>query len=674
MFATATRSTSLGNRNHPCRCGSGRKFKHCCAASSPAPSAFDLNLQQGIEHLQADDAPRALLCFAEALRIQPNSAPAVSNLGVTFVRLNETQRALTCYRQAIQLDPNFAPAHSNLGQLLYALGHATEAAESLQTAIQLNPTLADAWVNLGAALRSLGRFDEAADASHRALHLRPRDVDAHLNLGNALKEQGQLSEAAAVYRRAIDLNPHDPRPHSNLGETLRDQAQPEAAAHAYERAVAASPTFAPAYSNLLYLHAFTRDITPAAELALARNFERRILTLEERAEARAAASPHSGVFQPTPLDSRPLRLGIVSAELGTHAVAEFLQPILENFNRTANLDRPAVHLTLFPTTGRHDARADHFRSLANDFHPITTLTDPAAVNLIRSRHIDVLLDTSGHTVGNRLGVFARRAAPVQATYVGYWSTTGLTEMDYYVADPDAGPALEPHFAENLYRLPRLGTTYRGDPALAIDWQPDPHGRLRLGSFNKFAKIREQTIALWSTALHALPNSVLILEDRGTNEHESHHRIRSGFATHNIDPTRISFIPYIPGHERHMSLYNQIDIALDTIPFNSGTTGFDALWMGVPLITVEGQTMGSRIATAALNALGRPEWVAPTPETFANLVCDVATTLSPNPPTRNNQREALRHHMQSSPLLDAPTLTRALESAFADMYIRWLQTA
>ena len=673
MFAAATRPAALGGRNQPCRCGSGRKAKHCCAATTAAPSAalpsaFQLNLQQGIDHLQSGDAPRALLCFSEAIRLDPTSAAAVSNLGVTLMRLNEQQRALTCYRQAIQLEPSFAPAHSNLGQLLHSLGHAAEAAQSLQTALHLNPTLADAWVNLGAALRTLGRFDEAAAASHRALNLRPRDIDAHLNLGNALKEQGQLAEAATVYRRAIQLDPHDPRPHSNLGETLRDQAQPEAAALAYQLAVSANPTFAPAYSNLLYLHAFTRDISPEAELALARNFERSILTLEERAEARAAASPHSRVFQPLPLHNRPLRLGIVSAELGTHAVAEFLQPILES------LDRSRIHLTLFPTTGRHDARATHFRSLADEFHPLTTLTDTAATGLIRSRHIDVLLDTSGHTTGNRLGVFARRAAPVQATYVGYWSTTGLTEMDYYIADPDPSAAIEAHFAETLFRLPRLGTTYRGDPALAINWQPDPQGRLRLGSLNKFAKIREQTIALWATALRALPNSVLILEDRGANEQESHHRIRSGFAAHHIDPNRIGFIPYIPGHERHMSLYNQIDIALDTLPFNSGTTGFDALWMGVPLLTVEGHTMGSRIATAALNALGCPNWVAPTPEAFASLVRDVATTLSPNPPTRNNQREALRRQMQTSPLLDAPTLTRALETAFETMYNRWLQTS
>jgi protein O-GlcNAc transferase len=669
MFATPTRSASIGGRNQPCRCGSGRKYKNCCDPTADHPAAaFDLHLQQGIAHLRQGDVPHALTCFSEALRLRPNSAPAISNLGVTFVRMNDTARALTCYRRAIELDPHFAPAHSNLGQLLYSLGHADQAAHSLHAAITLNPTLADAWINLGAALRNLGRYEEAAAASHHALHLRPRDLDAHLNLGNAFKDQGQLAEAAAIYRRAIQLDPSDPRPHSNLGETLRDQGQPEAAARAYQLAVAAAPSFAPAYSNLLYLHAFTRDIAPAAELELARSFERSILSPEERAAARAAASLHGGVFTPEPLHNRRLRLGIVSAELGTHAVAEFLQPILEQ------LDRSRFHLTLFPTTGRHDARARHLRSLADEFVPLTTLTDADATSLIRSRSIDVLLDTSGHTVGNRLGVFARRSAPVQATYVGYWSTTGLTEMDHYIADPDAPAAIEAHFAENLQRLPRLGVTYRGDPSLAIDWQLDPERKLRLGSLNKFAKIREQTLALWATALHALPGSVLVLEDRGVNEAESHQRIRSGLASHSIDPARVRFLPYIPGHERHMSLYNQIDIALDTLPFNSGTTAFDALWMGVPVVTVEGVTMGARIAGAALHALGRPEWIAPTPQAFAALVCEVSTTLSPNPPTRNNQRTNLRSQMQSSPLLDAQTLTRALEAAFITMYDRWLQSS
>jgi protein O-GlcNAc transferase len=676
MIASPTQPPASGVRNQPCRCGSGRKFKHCCAnAAGAAPSIapetateFNLLLRQGIDALNAGEPRKAALNLSAAIRLHPQSAPAISNLGVALFRLREPQRAITCYRQAIAIDGRFAPAYSNLGQALGELGHAAEAAAALEAATALDPMLADAFVNLGATLRTLGRYPEAATASRRALELRPDDVDAQLNLGNALKEQGLYTEAAAHYRRATELAPADPRGRNNLGETLRDQGDIPSAAHAYQQALEADPKCAAAYSNLLYLYAFTRAISPAAELRLARCYEQRLLTTEERDAAHAAASPSAGVFDTTPLEGRKLRVGIVSAELGTHAVAEFLQPILET------LDRSRFHLTLFPTTGRHDARAQRFRELADEFLPLTSLSDEAAVELIRSRQIDVLLDTSGHTLGNRLGVFARRAAPVQATYVGYWSTTGLTEMDYFIADPDPTPAIEAHFSEKLWRLPRLGTTYRGDPSFALDWQPDPEGVIRLGSFNKFGKIREHTIALWSMALHIVPQAVLVLEDRAAHEDESHTRIRAGFAAHGVDPERIRFLPYIPGHERHMLLYNQLDIALDTIPFNSGTTAFDSLWMGVPLLTLEGNTMGGRIAGAALNALGRPEWVAPNAEAFAELVQSAAAALPTDPEARRLQRQAQRDAMSASPLGDAVSLTHALEGALTGMFNSWLHAA
>ena len=674
MIATLPPAELVVGRNHPCPCGSGRKHKHCCLAKpapvtpnprTPLPElSFQSTLQRGNSVLASGDPLQAAVLLAEAIRIRPDSAAAISNLGVALLHLGNPQRAITCYRQAIQVDPSFAPAHSNLGQALTQLGHTAEAIAALEAAIALDSNFADAYVNLGAALRTAGRYEDSIRTSRRALALQPHNVEACLNLGNALKEQGQLSEAALSYRLAIRLAPKDPRGYNNLGETYRDQGEPAAAALAYEQALEVQPN-PTAYSNLLYLHAFTRDITPAAELELARNYERTLLPEGERSTARLAASRNSGTFAATPLEGRQLRLGIVSAELGTHAVAEFLEPILER------LDRTRFHLTLLPTTNRHDDRAQRIRSLADDFLPISTLNDTQAVELIRNQQIDVLLDTSGHTLGNRLGVFARRAAPVQATYVGYWSTTGLTEMDYFIGDPDQPRSLEPHFAEHLWRLPRLGVTYRGDPALALDWQPDPNGHIRLGSFNKFGKIREQTIALWAQALRSVPRSLLVLEDRGTDESESHQRLRSGFLRHGVSADRIRFIPYIPGHERHMLLYNQLDIALDTVPFNSGTTAFDALWMGVPLVTLEGQTMGARIAGAALNALGRRSWVAQTPNNFASTVQILADTLPTDPTARNQLRNLLRNQMSASPLTDATTLTRALETAFTSMYNRWL---
>lgn len=646
------------------------------AATRPAPkpdadrnARFQKLMQESVDHLRARRWRQGATVLAAAIELDPQSSDAVCNLGVAFYYLGDPQRATVCYLKALELNPKMASSHSNLGQALLALGRNTEAAAHLIKAVELDPKLTDAWVNLGAALNVIGKHAAAAEASRHALELDANNLEAALNLGNAFKQEGMLSEAAHCYRRVIALNPRDARGYNNLGETLRDQGEPTAASRAYEAALAVDPRNPAAFSNLLYLHAFTRDISPEAELALARQFESFLLTDEERSVARAAACPWTGAFTAEPLGAgvarRQLRIGIVSAELGTHAVAEFLEPVL------ATIDRSRFHLTLFPVSGRFCERAARIREMADGFVPLTSMTDAVAVERIRRERIDVLIDTSGHTMNNRLGLFARRAAPVQATYIGYWSTTGLTEMDYFIADQDPPASIEAHFSERFWRLPRFGTCYRGDRELELGWQPHPEGRIRLGAFAKYGKIREATLALWAAALHVVPNSVLLLEDRGHNESESHARIRAGLAVHGIAADRVEFLDYEPGHARHMRMYHQLDIALDTVPFNGGTTSFDALWMGVPVVTIEGETEGARITGAALNALGVPEWIAGSVPDFAGIVAGIARTCSGDVEDRLGLRQGLREKMAASPLCDPISLTHALEQGFEQMYERWL---
>ncbi len=626
------------------------------------PNQFEAHFNLGSALAQAGANLDAMASLVEAIRLQPQSAEAINSLGVCIVRQGSHERAIVCYRKAISLKPGFAPAHSNLGRSLMSMGLLDDAASSLRQALSLQPDFVDAMVNLGAVLVRQGQYDESKQVSKLALTLQPTNLEALINLGNAFKEAGELRPAVAVYEEAIRLHPTEPRAYTNIGDTLRDLADIPAAADMYRKALEVCPGFTIAYSNLLYLHAFARDITPQEELAVARKWEEAALTADERDAARKASSPRGGVFHPSPLAGRKLRIGIVSAEIGSHAVAEFLQPLVET------MDRGRFHLTLFSTVPHHGQRAAHLRSLADDFISLKGLTDEASTELIRQHKIDVLMDTSGHTASNRLGIFARRAAPVQCTYIGYWSTTGLTEMDWFLSDPHAPAAVQSGFSEGLWRLPRIAVSYRGDHALThTEWRPEPSGKIRLGSFNKYGKMREETFALWAKVLHALPEANLLLEDRGSADEESHERIVSGLAAHGISGERVEFIPYAPGHERHMSLYNQLDIALDTVPFNSGTTAFDALWMGVPLVALEGHTIGGRMGASVLSSLGRPEWIAKTAYEYAAIVCALARNVE----LRKHLRATQRTQMAASDLCDARGLTRAVQEAFVAMYERWL---
>ncbi len=726
-------------RNGACSCGSGKKYKRCCLSregqagsflmqprvedSQPAGLVFDdraaarTQTNAGVTLKRSGKLNEAIACFRQAaqldpaqyaahfqlgsllaqtgsfeeaarslimaIQLRPDAPEAINNLGAVFRGIGSHERAVVCFRKALDLQPNHAPALSNLGSSLAALGRHTEAIAALQRATRHDPSLADAYVNLGSALVSAGRCTEAIEACLRALELSPGDPEALLNLGNGYKERGQLALAEATYLRAIAAAPGDARAHINLGDAYRDHGKISEAADSYRNALCAEPHSTTAYSNMLYLHAFAHDLPQDAELKRARRWETIALPEGERAAARQAESSSAGVFQSVPLAGRKLRVGIVSAELGSHAVAEFLQPLLES------LDRERFHLTLFPSAHRADAREArslHLLSLADACLPVWSMSDADAVALIRRERIDVLMDTSGHTAGNRLGIFARRAAPVQCTYIGYWGTTGLTEMDWFVSDPDAPAACEAGFSERLWRLPRIAVCYRGDVSLrnapSDELEREPAGTVWVGSFNKYAKIREETLELWANVLHAVPEAKLLLEDRGTHEEDAHERILGGLAAHGIAPERVEFIPCVAGHERHMLLYNRLDVALDTLPFNSGTTAFDALWMGVPLVALEGDWIGGRMSASTLRALGRAEWIAKTHQEYAGIVRGLVNGLmnelargSAGGGTRPSElrtrlREQQRTAMSASPLTDAAGLAKALGEAFTGMYEHW----
>ncbi len=605
----------------------------------------------------------ALPTLEMAAQLSPNDPDVYNNLGNAFIEAKRTDEALATLRHALRLQPSFAQAHNNLGNALSQAGRNAEAIESYRHALRLAPDYAEAYNNLGMAQKQLVRLDEAEDSYHRALELKPEYAEAHNGLGAVLQYCGRIDDAAESYRRALEISPNFARAHNNLGNSLKNLGQLDAAATCYSRALDILPNFNEAYSNLLYLHAFTRNIPPEAELVIASEWEKIVLNDADRGVAQDVERLFRYPVTRSYRAGRKLKIGVLSAEIGQHAVTEFLTPFLEQ------LDRNRFHVTLFPTTVRQEPRVEQLRSLADEFRTLVGLPDRAAADLIRAAEIDILIDTTGHMTGCRLGIVEHRAAPVQCHYIGYHGSTGLTEMDWFIGDEALLPhALDAHFRERIWRLPRLWIAYKCDTFLPeSQWQPRSDGSIVFGSFNNLAKVREEALALWAKVLHVVPNSTLLLKDRSSISSGVQERIRRLLSDHGIESARVVFAGHTPDWKAHMALYDSVDIALDPVPLNSGTTAFDALWMGVPLVSIEGTWMGARMTSAMLKSLGKSEWIAQSEDDYVAIV----STLAADVEGRTKQRAEQRKMMAASPLCDAVGLTRALEDAFEKMFdIRW----
>ena len=591
----------------------------------------------------------------QTLAANPRDAIAHANLALLLAGRGRHADAETHARQAVSLAPDEPFVHHALGYALQEQGRWAEASLCYRQTLTLAPDDADARYNLAQAFKALG-LREPAIACYRALlAVHPDDAESLNNLGNLLSEAGAHAEAAALFHRVIAraAPAMAALAHNNLGNLLLDLGQFAAAERHYVRALQLRPGFALAYSNLLSTMAYMVSASPAAQRAWAAGWERQALDAGTRNAARRRR------FPPRPRHGRPLRLGILSAEFSTHAVAYFLLPWLRA------LDRRRVTLSLYPTQPGTAAVAARFRALADSWTPLIGGDAAAAARRIRADRIDVLLETSGHTIGNRLAVVAQRAAPVQCHYIGYFATTGLSTLDYFIADEVlVPPEHDAHFVERVWRLPRTRYVYEPlVPAPMPHWRPDARGILWLGSLNNPAKVRQAALALWARVLHELPEARLLLKDARTAPEASRARILAVLAECGIGAERVAFAPQVSSWSEHMAQYAQLDLALDTVPYNSATTACDALWMGVPLVTLCGERFAGRMAASLLVGLGRREWIATTPDDFVARTVRLARDVA----QRATLRHTLRAELRASELGDALGLATVLAADFARMF-------
>jgi protein O-GlcNAc transferase len=624
-------------------------------ALDPKNVDAECNLGNALKDLgQLDEAAES---FRRRLKIKPD-ASAYNNLGATLQALGRFDEAVASFRRVLEIKPD-AEAHCNLGAALQELGQLDEAAACCRRALELAPDFALAQSNLGGALAGLGQLDESVACFRRALELAPDYAEAHSNLGNALRDLGRLDESVSCCRRALELEPGLAEAHSNLGNALIDIGQPDEAVACFRRALKLKPDSANAYSNLLFLYGYNALIAPREYLAHARGWEQACVPAPDRQQA------HDRIFQRPPLTERRLKVGYVSGDFCQHAVSYFIEQLF------ACHDRTRIELFAYSNNVNGDVVTERLRSLVDHWVLIAGMNDAAVLNQIESDKIDVLIDLSGHTAHNRMGVFARRAAPVQVHYLGYFASTGLTEMDYMIGDEIlTPPAMDSHAREKIWRLPRIRASYGGTADLPLPrWHPAQDGNVWLGSFNNLGKITPQTIDLWARVLHALPEGRLLLKTKELADAGNRQRILNALNGHGIPSDRIELRDrsVTPGWREHMAYYNRLDIVLDSIGAHGGyTTTCDALWMGAPVVTLEGDRMARRMAASILHAIGHPEWIALTEAEYVEKVVALARNVEQRKMLRANQRD----RMTASPLCDAKDLAMHIEDAYFEFFKRW----
>jgi predicted O-linked N-acetylglucosamine transferase (SPINDLY family) len=636
-------------------------YAEALLATDQAKEALDI-LQTAMQRGHDTPAIQALRQKAEAAVLESNAtneAPALTEINQLFELFSDRRYAELESRARVLVNqyPRSGIAWKALGISLHAQGK--DALPALQNATEFLPDDDEAYNVLGLALEALGQLDGAVANFGRALEINPVFAEAHNNMGIALQGLGQLNGAVASYRLALDIKPDYAEAHSNLGRAVEALGRLDDAVTSFSRALEIKPDSTEVNSNLLFLYGYHALIHPHEYLAKARNWEQACLPAQDR---QAACNRK---FQRAPLVGRRLKVGYVSGDYHEHPVSYNMEQVF------AHHDRARIELFAYSAFGRSDAVTERLQALAEHWIPIMGIPDAAARDRVDADGIDVLIDLSGHSAYNRMGVFARRAAPVQVYYLGYFASTGLTEMDYLIGDDIlTPPETDSHFSERVWRLPRIWLSYSNKiDAPLSDWRPAQDGSIWLGSFNNLGKLTPATLAIWAKVLHALPEAKLLLKTKELADVGNRRRILDAMLDHAILPDRIELQDWsaTPDRRSHMVYYDRLDIALDPVGgMGGGTTTCEALWMGAPIITLAGDRMSSRITATMLNAVGHPEWIARSDAEYIAKVVALARDVEQRKALRSSQRS----RMEASPLCDAHGLAASLETTYFEMFERW----
>jgi predicted O-linked N-acetylglucosamine transferase (SPINDLY family) len=625
----------------------------CEAVLRGKPNRLDaLTLLWDMAH-ECGSPGAAIEALGRAIAIDGGVAGMHYMLGCAFQAQQKTVDAIASFRQALALDPAQARAHNNLGCMLEAAGALSEAADCYRSAINLDSRMAQAHYNLGNVYRQLGDAVKAVAHIRQALAIEPGHADWRCNLGSLHFAQRQLDEAIADFRGAIEIDAGYGRAYMEMGEALLRVGHVEGAHEALTTALHAAPERSDIDSLLLRVQHFREGVDAATLFQAHRSWA------ERHASGLARATAHVA----RPLAGRRLNIGYVRSEFGGENFARFVAPVL------AAHDRGAFNIFCYSASGPAEEAAagahvgwEHWRDLSRS-------SDDEVPERVRADGIDILVDLTGHAEGGRPLLFARKAAPVQVLWLGYPGTSGLDTMDYRLTDAVADPerAGDEFHTETLVRLPQ-GFLCFAPPAQGPEAGELPRGRVghvTFGCFNELAAVTSTMVAVWSEILRRLPGARAVFIAEGLSAASARRALHERFLEHGIGAERLDLRPAGESYEMHLASYRDVDIALDVFPCNGMTQTCEALWMGVPVVTLAGASHASRAGASILGHANLAEMVASTPGEYM----EKAVALAKDGDRLRAMRSGMRQRLRDSALLDARGFTHSLESAYRDLWRR-----
>ncbi|MCM8738651.1 tetratricopeptide repeat protein [Azospirillum sp. A1-3] len=625
-------------------------------AASLAPKNISAINALGLAHKATSNYAQACSCFEQVLALSPDQTEALRNLAHSQIGQKNWQKAQAVFAKLYQQKKLSGKDWLPYATSLHHLKRNADAVVLLSQFLKIDPENADTWYMLGMCLYHTQGALASIEAYKKSIKYNPKKHEAYINLAAIYQKHANTGMAAQISRQALEADERYLPFQVNYGLALAALGKSHEAVEAFKRYIDAAPGSYRCHSNYVFYSQYL-DYASAKDIYHRHNE----WNLRHAQPLQRVWPKHSN--DPSP--ERRLRIGYVSPDFRAHSCSWFIMDLL------AHHDRSAFEIHAYANLERTDSITEKLKAEIEVWHDVEGMSETELARTIYKDGIDILIDLAGHTARNSLITFACKPAPVQVTWLGYPGTTGLTAIDYRLSDPWLTPDGTPEiFSETVYNLPRVSHCFRAPDAPEATALPARENEfITFGSFNNFAKISDAAVRLWAAALNAVPRSKFLLKSRDIGSQEAHDAILDRFRRAGADLSRIVFANGSERQAQHLSQYGLIDIALDTFPYGGMTTTCEALWMGVPVITMAGDRTSARYGASVLNAVGLGELVADSPERFGEIAAELATNID----ELEKLRSGLRTRMAASPLCDGIGFARAVEDAYRDMWTRWCQS-